>query len=135
VCTPFRGPRSEGDLLNKDTMNANIAMTLRICQGLARREDKHLAPIAPHAFYPYFWNFFDPDGSVNRDKWDEWFECSIEILKACDAVYVYTPDGLPDGGLSEGMTEVVESAHSLGLEIRYFRIPQSLTDWTPALPF
>jgi hypothetical protein len=83
-----------------------------------------VAPIAPHAFYPYFWSFVD-DGCQDDEKYKLWFDCSRAILELCDAVYVYTSynaAGCPD--ISNGMKEIISFAESLGLEIQYRNSPQ-----------
>ena len=52
---------------------------------------------------------------INEERRVAWFDRSMEILKVCDAVYIYTPDGLPptDEG-SKGLQIVDETARNLG---------------------
>lgn len=132
VCTRFRGPSSEAKKSwseQKATLKKNTSLALWHCHELARDVDEAVAPFAPQAFYPYFWKFTN-EGGIDEAKRKEWFDRSIEVLKVCDAVYVYTSDGMPptDGGdpgkpendnASDGMREVVQTAKKLGLEIQF----------------
>jgi hypothetical protein len=132
VCTRFRGPQSKPGKdweAQKKTLRDNTSLALWHCHELARDVDEAVAPFAPQAFYPYFWKFTNESGIV-KAQFDEWFERSIEVLKVCDAVYVYTTDGMPptdtfdpaepeSDNASEGMRRVVRTAKSLGLEIQY----------------
>jgi len=132
VCTPLR-EKTNGKL-NLKTMGENIGKTLWICRQLVLDED-NVAPIAPHAFYPYFWRFVNK-GEQEGDKYKLWFACSKAILKICDAVYVYSEyksDGCPK--MSEGMEAIVEEAKELGLEIQYRTLPNDIPgDWNPDSP-
>lgn len=147
VCTMLRGFKFE-ELKTKEAregrLRENIRKTLWHCRQLAKEEragETRLAPFAPQAFFPYFWKFTSDDGTINEEspEWKAWFKRSIEILKVCDAVYIYTEDGLPhnDEDISKGMREVLERAISLGLDIRY-RIDdvQKMNEqkWNTALP-
>ena len=131
VCTPFREyidlqTKREFDLTK---MAQNTQDTLWICRRLVI--DESVAPIAPQAFYPYFWKF-----AKNPEmKFDTWFKCSIAILQICDAVYIYTEyeDGCPKR--SGGMKEIESSAELLGLEIQYRTYPKEIpADWNPDPP-
>ena len=104
-------------------MNENNLTTLTLCRQLVTKEN--VAPIAPHAFYPYFWSFIH-DGCQDKEKYELWFDCSRAILEICDAVYVYTSydvDGCPK--ISGGMNDIISFAESLGLEIQYRTIPKT----------
>jgi hypothetical protein len=126
VCTNFRAYSDQKcngtrkyDLRK---MNEYNLRTLWLCRRLITKEN--VAPIAPHAFYPYFWTFVH-DGCEDVEKYQLWFSCSRAILEICDAVYVYTSydvDGCPE--TSPGMNKIIEFAESLGLEIQYRTIPQ-----------
>jgi hypothetical protein len=124
VCTRFRGKElsdSEKTWQEKVAiLENNTRLALWHCHELARDTDEAVAPFAPQAFFPYFWRFTDNNGII-EEKRKAWFERSIEILKVCDAVYVYTLDGLPptEDNCSDGMSEVDITAKKLGLEIQY----------------
>jgi len=135
VCTPFRGKNFNKNNPNLELMKSNTRMTLWCCHELVRDSKNPVAPFAPQAFYPYFWQFFTVEGRFEEKKWDSWFGKSLEVMKICDAVYVYTADGLPDkSAMSEGMITVIDLAHSLGIEIQYRKIPQVSEGWKPTLP-
>ncbi len=124
VCTPFRGTDFFDESKSWDDkklqLEENTRLTLWHCYKLVRDTDECIAPFAPQSFFPYFWECF-ADGQCLDQKWDEWFERSMEVLKVCDAVYIYTTDGLPPTprNSSRGMQRVDERAQSLGLVIQY----------------
>lgn len=142
VCTMLRGIGF--DELNPEEkagrLKENIRKTLWRCYQLAKEGkdgDVKLAPFAPQAFFPYFWKFIS-NGKIDEGKWNDWFKRSIEVLKVCDSVYIYTTDGLPQTAknISDGMREVIERAEHLGLDIKYLKetaVP-AIGDWEPALP-
>lgn len=140
VCTSFRGTgfarRTWQEKIQQLETNSKLA--LWHCHELVRDPDEAVAPFAPQAFYPYFWKFtnIDPDDPANsqidQTKWDAWFDRSIEILKVCDAVYIYTSEGLPpsEEDCSEGVRKVDKTARKLGLEIQYrkeLKVPDQTT--------
>lgn len=122
VCTRFRGMGFDEKPLSDKVKQLEDSSRLALwhCYSLAKDPDEAVAPFAPHAFYPYFWKFTN-NNTIDLAKWKSWFNRSIEILKVCDAVYVYTPEGLPEtqGDCSAGVWEVCENARRLGLEIQY----------------
>lgn len=131
VCTHFREylePHAKCEF-NPTRMGQNTQDTLWICRRLIINES--IAPIAPQAFYPYFWKFVkNPEM-----EFDTWFKCSIAILQICDAVYIYTQyeDGCPK--LSDGMKEIEFSAGLLGLEVQYRTYPNDIPPyWNPDPP-
>jgi hypothetical protein len=135
VCTSFRGKKFAVEPRDKQVtiLQDNTRLALWHCHELVRDETEAVAPFAPQAFYPYFWDFTlpknDADKVINNERWDAWFERSIEMLKVCDAVYIYTPEGLPPNEFdsSEGVREVDRTAQKLGLEIQYrkeLRLPK-----------
>lgn len=85
-------------------------------------------------FYPYFWKFTCDDKddgrkTIENNLWEAWFDRSIEMLKVCDAVYIYTREGLPPTAEddSKGVFKVDRMARKLGLEIQYrkeLRLPK-----------
>ena len=114
-------------------MQRNTLIALQCCRALVFEKDP-VAPFAPQAFYPYFWSFLT-DGKIDEDRWDAWFTRSLEIVKICDAVYFYTAEGLPDiDSMSEGMRKIQELATSLGLECKYFSLPEVDVAFKPILP-
>jgi hypothetical protein len=125
VCTGFRGkgfdqlPSWECKVRR---LKDNTKLALWHCHQLARHDGEALAPFAPQAFFPYFWKFSEA-GKMQDDLWEAWFERSIEVLKVCNAVYIYTKDGLPptEDQSSTGVMRVDETAKRLGLEIQYRR--------------
>lgn len=122
VCTCFRGAGFDNKTWEEkvEVMTSNTKLALWHCHELARDPDAAIAPFAPQAFYPYFWNFTAAQGIIEERR-VAWFDRSIEILKVCDAVYIYTPDGLPptDDDSPKGVLMVEETARNLGLEIQY----------------
>src|ERR1041385_1937325 len=112
VCTPFRGKnffsRDLSEAQKQHILEQNILSAMWYCRTLARDSKLSVAPFAPHAFYPYFLP------TVGRNVGgDDWFIASLEILKVCDAVYVYTNDGLPNKEfISTGMSHVIQLAES-----------------------
>ena len=142
VCTMLRGRDFDGLPAKEkvERLEENVRRTLWRCYELAKEEpdDKtKLAPFAPQAFFPYFSNFIS-NGQVDEERRKEWFSRSMEILKVCDAVYIYTTDGLPQTArnISPGMKEVIERAEHLGLDIKYRKETEvpSVEEWNPALP-
>jgi nucleoside 2-deoxyribosyltransferase len=132
VCTPFRGTNfsDQPDATKKATLEQNIRAALWYCRTLVRDKEQSVAPFAPQAFYPYFVPMFG-----RKPAWDNWFSRSLEILKVCDAVYVYTDDGLPNKEfISVGMSHVIRLAEALGVEIQYKRSVPIPAEWKPALP-
>lgn len=131
VITPFSELTPEGQ---KAILEANVKKTLWQCYELARDDEAFVAPFAPQAFFPYFWKFYQ-DGKFIKERFARWFESSIRVLEVCDAVYVYTKDGLPDSRyMSEGMKIVENLAESLGLEIIYKKEEPTPNGWAPASP-
>jgi nucleoside 2-deoxyribosyltransferase len=134
VCTPFRGKNFSKEGLSeaekRHILEENIRSAMWYCRTLARDPKLSVAPFAPHAFYPYFL----PE--VGRKiGWDDWFIASLEILKVCDAVYVYTNDGLPNKEfISTGMSHVIKLAEALGIEIQYKKTLPVPGEWNPAMP-
>lgn len=124
VCTSFRGTGfDEKNWSDKiDKLKTNTRLALWHCHQLVRDPDEAVAPFAPQAFYPYFWKF-TANNEIDLTRWNDWFERSIEILKVCDAVYIYTKEGLPptEEDCSKGVRLVNETALKLGLEIQYRR--------------
>jgi hypothetical protein len=148
VCTHLRGKifNAEGKEIKFEALSRekqeehiaemvkNVRKTLWQCHELARDDKAFVAPFAPQAFFTYFWSFFDENG-FNKEKWDRWFESSLEILKVCDAVYIFTEDGLPNSkDMSDGMRKIENLAESLGLEIIYKQEKPVPENWKPALP-
>jgi nucleoside 2-deoxyribosyltransferase len=133
VCTPFRGANyysTQSGVARKEILETNVRAALWYCRKLARDPAISVAPFAPQAFYPYL----TPSVGQNMEG-DNWFSRSLEILKICDAVYVYTEDGLPNKQhISVGMSHVIRLAETLGIEIQYKRSPLVPADWKPALP-
>ena len=84
-----------------------------------------VAPFSPQAFYPYFTNYED-------DKDLHWLEWALEILKLCDAIYVYTEDGFEtEQYVSKGMCQCIDKARQLGMEVQ-FRQPSPVpNEWKP----
>lgn len=146
VCTRFRGPGFDEKLWQekREILQRNTSIALWHCHELVRDVDEAVAPFAPQAFYPYFWDIKKGTGvdeDVDKEgKWKEWFDRSIEVLKVCDAVYVYTTDGMPpmdvfdpnkptagvldpkqpaSDNSSDGVRLVVKTAKRLGLEIQF----------------
>src|SRR5690349_931786 len=80
VCTRFReycDPKDNGTReYDLQKMNENNLTTLTLCRQLVTKEN--VAPIAPHAFYPYFWSFIH-DGCQDKEKYELWFDCSRAI--------------------------------------------------------
>lgn len=126
----------------KIRMRENVRNALWQCHDLAMDDKAFLAPFAPQAFFTYFWDFpikvKETGGEWCMKKspeWTTWFDKSLEVLKVCDAVYMYSKDGLPDyGNLSEGMEKVYELAEQLGIEIKYKQQKTMEKDWNIALP-
>lgn len=122
VCTSFRGMGFEAKTWPEkiQQMQVSSKLTLWHCSELVRDPDEAVAPFAPQAFYPYFWKFTE-NNEIDPTRWKAWFDRSIEILKVCDAVYIYTPEGLPptEDDCSAGVLMVDETARKLGLEVQY----------------
>ncbi len=128
----------------KERMKENVKKALWQCYELATDDDAFLAPFAPQAFFTYFWNFeinVEKNEDNNKwcmretEEWKVWFRKSLEILKVCDAVYIYTKNGLPDSeNLSRGMREVRETAERLGIEIKYKKEKDMIPNWEVPTP-
>lgn len=139
VCTEFRGKKFEE--LESQQQSARLKWNVRLalwhCHELARDPQAFIAPFAPQAFYPYFC-YFIRGGKIQEDEWNKWFERSIDILKVCDAVYIYTSHGILHDykDLSKGMRRIKEVAEDLGIEIQYPQIMKvpSRQVWNPAVP-
>lgn len=144
VCTHLRGnqKREENNqkpfkdlpgCQKKEILRDNIKQTLWECHELACDEKLFVAPFAPQAFFPYFYVL--SDSYLNDDDLDNpWFKRSLEVLKVCDAVYIYTKSGLPDEkSLSTGMKEVRKIAEMLGIEVHY-KPYSRMENWNPELP-
>ena len=139
---------SQADLKNqaiealKKRMKQNVSNTLWQCYNLATDDEAFIAPFAPQAFFTYFWKFpIDVEKKGGKwsmkksPEWEVWFQKSLEVLKVCDAVYIYSEDGLPNSkNLSPGMTGVFELAERLGVEITYKKEKPIKGDWKPAVP-
>lgn len=134
VCTPFRGKDFKGNTPDCAVLEQNTRNALWCCHELVRDKKAPVAPFAPQAFYPYFWSFLKPGGQIDNNRWNAWFERSLEVLKICDAVYIYTEEGLPDQSISQGMRTVEKLALSLGIEVQYRKIPPGGGEWKPAVP-
>jgi hypothetical protein len=122
VCTSFRGKGFDDKSWPEKIRQMQTAsrLTLWHCHQLVRDPDEALAPFAPQAFFPYFWKF-TLNNQIDPTAWEAWFERSIEILKVCDAVYIYTAEGLPPmpDDCSAGVIMVDQTARKLGLEVQY----------------
>jgi nucleoside 2-deoxyribosyltransferase len=133
VCTSLRGLGWNGldDDQKRTRLGENTKLALWECFRLIDKGNGSIAPFAPQAFYPYFVPVL---GSKNR--WERWFERSLEALKICDAIYVYTQSGLANSDeISKGMTHLIDLAEELGMEIQYRELPQDVpSGWDPLLP-
>ena len=139
VCTPFHGQRRPGDTkIDTKILQKNFQITLQCCRDLVLDKERYgasVAPFAPQVFYPVFWSFLRKDGTEDPAQVETWFIRSLEVLKLCDAVYLYTVDGLPDPeSMSDGQKEVRNLAVSLGLECTYFGLPKLRPDWERSAP-
>ncbi len=142
VCTRFRGKDFDpkGWPRNDLRLKSSTRLALWHCHELAKDPNEALAPFAPQAFYPYFWKFTGDDKvdgrkTIENRLWEAWFDRSIEMLKVCDAVYIYTTEGLPPTAEddSKGVFKVDRMARKLGLEIQYrkeLRLPKK--EWWQA---
>ncbi|MDB5034979.1 MAG: hypothetical protein JWQ98_2220 [Chlorobi bacterium] len=114
VCSPLIGEAYDKD--EKEMRRAateNTRRTLWYCYQLMISPDESVAPIAPHAFYPLFLDNLRPYGG-------DWQRLCVVVLRACDAIYIYTTDGLPSiRGISSGMRSVYEKAVRMGIEIQF----------------
>lgn len=137
VCTQLRGKdftNLENEAQKRDRLKESVRAALWRCHQLVNDDSELIAPFAPQAFYPYFWEMLDDAGNEG-DEWKAWFERSLEILKICDAVYIYTQDGLPnDAELSIGMHRIKEMADRLGIEIQYREAGVIPEVWKPTTP-
>jgi hypothetical protein len=128
VCAPFRPAPADSDAALRATMVSNIRAAQWICRDLIknRRETKKMiAPFAPLAFYPYFTGFAENKTLV-------WLDAAIEMLMICDAIYVYTNDGLENETyITPGMRACIDKARTLGLEMKFMRIPEIPPKWNP----
>src|SRR5262249_4448578 len=113
VCSPLRGSATRTQLANADdyhaTLIANIRTAQWLCYHLMLKEahDDGYAAFAPHAFYPYFADQLSTEGSAM-------LEATMDIVKTCEAMYVFTKDGLEnDQYISAGMRESIASAREL----------------------
>jgi hypothetical protein len=134
VCTELRGVGWKDDMdigEKRRRLKENIKLALWQCFKLIEKSNGSIAPFAPQAFYPYF-----SDVLGDKKKWKDWFERSLEVLKICDALYVYTKNGLPRAEeLSKGMTHLIELAEELGMEIQYRPLAKEpQTGWNPSPP-
>lgn len=137
VCTHLRGKKFDTKGLGQkiEILQANVRKSLWYCRALAKKESELISPFAPQAFYPYFWKFLKEDGTTDKVLWDTWFDSSLKVLGICDAVYIYTKDGLPNlRDLSRGMEEVLSLSKKLGIEIRYVQDQEVPALWNPVLP-
>ena len=141
VCSYLRGlefdPLSANE--RRSRLRDNIRSSLWYCAQLVgaatEGEKKKLAPFAPQAFYPYFWEILDITTLEKNANWERWFEQAIDLVKACDAVFFYVPGGLPDrSSMSEGMLEIRSLAESIGLDIEYRPCSEPPETWQPPLP-
>jgi nucleoside 2-deoxyribosyltransferase len=135
VCTPLRGLGwdDQDDEWRRGELGRNTKLALWECFNLIKEGNGSIAPFAPQAFYPYFVPVLG-----SEIKWEHWFERSLEVLKICDAIYVYTKSGLAsDDELSTGVTHLIALAEELGMEIQYRVLPQdvpSASEWDLWLP-
>ena len=90
-------------------LRGNIAANIERAKEYCRKAARHgVLPIAPHI---YFTQFLDDDKPQERDAG---IRMGLELLKLCDAVYVY------GNTISEGMEQEILLAESLGKEVLYF---------------
>lgn len=137
VCSPFRGNlkvfNGLSDRKKIEMMRANIRRALWYCYNLLVGTE-FVAPFASTAFYSYF----DADlqsGNVGPIVHERLLERAISVLQMCDAVYVYTNDGLPShASLSEGMSRVIRNAEALGIEVQYRVATTPEAAFVPTLP-
>ncbi|MET0752112.1 MAG: hypothetical protein ABWZ66_02010 [Pyrinomonadaceae bacterium] len=139
---PEETQKQQAALKLKERMEANVKNALWQCHDLATDDKTFLAHFAPQSFFTYFWyikiDVKKENGKwlmIESESWSQWFEKALEVLKVCDAVYIYSEDGLPDSeNLSEGMRKVYELAERLGIEIKYRQEKAVETGWNPASP-
>lgn len=130
VCSQLRGNNWDNlsEQEKKQRVNINIKAALWYCHELVRKES--VAPFAPQAFYPYFVDVLD------SKTWNQWFTNSLGLLTICDALYVYTKDGLPSNEcISSGMKQIIRLGESLGIDIQYCMMKPAPDSWSPCLPF
>lgn len=77
VCHPWRGKKT------------NEELTKRICYELSKKED--IVPFSPALHFNQFLN-----DDVHEQRWSG-INGGIEILKRCDAIYVYNMLGISEG--------------------------------------
>jgi hypothetical protein len=125
VCSKLRPLADEPE--PEITIRHNIRLAQWLCYSLLTSPDDlgyTLVPFAPQAFYPYFIDY-DP---VRK----EWLPSSEEVLQLCEAIYVFTEDGMGEGtSISPGMRVCIERANDLGLEIRHKKIAEPPANWEP----
>jgi hypothetical protein len=126
VCTALRQDmRDSGQL--QEAIKKNIRLAQWLCHELVRGEkDCQIAPVAPQAFFPYFTTFEENSGRL------DWLRSALDILRTCDAIYVYTQDGLEtDGYISDGMRQCIEEARDLGIEVKFRQSSEPPAGWQP----
>ena len=95
VCHPWKGKHEFEEI------------TKRICWHLAMKED--IVPFSPALLYNTFLN---DDILEQRMKG---ITCGLNLLKNCDAIYIYKQKGT-----SDGMKAEENEAIKLGLEVKVF---------------
>jgi len=122
VCSPLRG--GQVGVALRAAIESNIRLAQWLCHGLVCG-DESIAPVSPHAFFPYFTE--EEGGEL------PWLDSAIDLLKTCEAIYVYTPDGLDSKEhVTQGMEKCIMEARSLGIEICFQRYKAPPASWKPA---
>lgn len=126
VCTPLRQDKQNPNQLQK-AIRKNIRLAQWLCHELVRGEkDYQVAPVAPQAFFPYFTTLQENSGRL------EWLKSALDVLRTCEAIYVYTEDGLENNEyISEGMRQCIEEARDLGIEVKFWKPSEPSVEWQP----
>lgn len=131
VCTQLRGKKRKelSPEQQQGVFIENIRLTQWLCQQLMKSPEgeRCIAAFAPQAFYPYFTDYDEKKGRLT------WLDSAIDVMKICDALYVYTENGLEDETyLSDGMLKCIAEARELGMEVKFRRITYPTIEWIPA---
>ncbi len=125
VCSPVSPTPSEISADALEVIRRHIRVAHWLCRDLVETANggSMLAVFAPQAFYPYFADY-------QAGKEPAWTEFALEVLRLCDAIYIYTEDGLESQRfMTAGMSRCLEQARSLGLEIQFHKITKPPEDW------
>jgi hypothetical protein len=128
LCSSLRPTPNDDRSQAQKVIAGNIRLAHWLCHQLVRGKGeggKMLAVFAPQAFYPFFTNYDENEGPA-------WLESAVDILKLCDAIYVYTRDGLENEAfITAGMRECIIHARALGLEMKFRKIEEPPAEWKP----